>query len=274
MFNQFRANLIELFQEAKNRKDWLGKVFFTSILCGIVLIAIKEQIFVAFYGTKVSSFTIAIALIWIGVFNSVTSVCSIRAKITVQCMEGMKISSFVSANIVYQFIVSLLQTSFFFGLFWGLGHLFFDTFPTGGLILPIWLEYFVVMLVSIFSADMMGMAISSFCKDNESAMKVMPFLLVVQMIFSNALFDLPEAYHNALGYLTSFTISKWSIDLLGTVSNAEAMDGFWANDYPDITFVHSTEHFAMCMGSLAVLTVLWIVLILIGVSRIRKDRTL
>lgn len=272
MFKQYRALLRELFQECWNRKSYVMIVMIPIILFAVVFLAINDMLFKRNYGqTKVGLFVMAIALIWIGVFNSITSICGIRKRIKVDFFQGMKAFPFVIAHVTWQLFVCFIQAGISCGAFWVWQYFYCDTFPTEGLYAPIWAEYFAAIYISIFSADMLGLAVSTWAKDNEQAMKIMPFILVGQMVFSNTLFDLPEIGDNLLGKITLFMTSRWSIDALGTVSNLEGMPYFAAGTFPQIEFVHSAEHLLACIASMGVLSLLCIIAVFILMRGIRKN---
>ena len=61
----------------------------------------------------------------------------------------------------------------------------------------------------------MGLLISSLCPSNDIANRSLPFILMVQFIFSGQLFELGDT----LDKISKFTISKWGMDLLGSIGN-------------------------------------------------------
>lgn len=217
MIKQFRANLLEIKYEFLNRNGWIGVVFSPIILMTVVIIAIKDLLYESFSSTTIGLFTVSITLVCIGIFNSITIICSIRAKIKVQYIQGMSIKSFVWANVVFQFCKSLIQALIACSLFVKLGMLCCNNFPNNGLNLPLYIEFYIIIFLTIFAADMLGMLISAWSKDTVFAMTLMPGFLVFEMVFSNALFPLPDFGNNILGELTSLSICKWSTSLLGRV---------------------------------------------------------
>lgn len=276
MTRQFLANLKELYWEGKNRKSIIGTLFMPLVLSLLVFIAVNEMMFQSFMNTKVSLFIFSIALIWIGIFNSITAICSIRAKIKVQYIQGMRISSFIFANVVYQFFKCVIQACVVSILFLAWGNWQWEAFPNAGVFFSPKIEFAITILMTIFSADMLGIMISSYCGDSVKAMTVMPVFLVIQMIFSNALFRLPEVnilnVHDILREIVSrSTISRWSIDALGTISNLSNMVDFIPAEAPDILFTYDLNHLFTCMEAMLIIATVCILIATMRLSRIKKE---
>ena len=79
-------------------------------------------------------------------------------------------------------------------------------FPTKGLIFGNFLvDFFITFFLVIYSSDVLGLAISALVKNTTAAMTVMPFVLIVQLIFSGTVFPLTGAASS----LSDLTIAKW-----------------------------------------------------------------
>lgn len=66
--------------------------------------------FTTYESTKSGFFTIASAGIWIGIFNSIQNICKEHDIIRAEYRSGMKISSYITANVLWQFILCLIQS--------------------------------------------------------------------------------------------------------------------------------------------------------------------
>ena len=79
-------------------------------------------------------------------------------------------------------------------------------FPNEGLIFGNFLvDFFITFFLVIYSSDVLGLAISALVKNTTAAMTVMPFVLIVQLIFSGTVFPLTGAASS----LSDLTIAKW-----------------------------------------------------------------
>ena len=71
-----------------------------------------------------------------------------------------------------------------------------------------YLEFFITYFLIIFAADALGLAVSSLVKTPAVAMTVMPFVLIVQLVFSGVLFTLS----GPMKYVSNATISLWGLN--------------------------------------------------------------
>ena len=79
-------------------------------------------------------------------------------------------------------------------------------FPSKGAVTGnFYLDMFICFFLILFSADMLGLAISSVVRNTTIAMTVLPFVLIVQLIFGGVIFTL----HGSVKKLSDFTLSKW-----------------------------------------------------------------
>jgi hypothetical protein len=77
------------------------------------------------------------------------------------------------------------------------------------------IEYFITIFLVIFSSDVMGLAVSSIVKTPNTAMTVMPFILIIQLIMSGVLFELDGIAKK----IANLTISKWGMEAMGSIGN-------------------------------------------------------
>lgn len=270
--NQWKANFNERMCEFFNRREWLSTILSPIILIGFVSITIKDLMFEVFSRTVVGLFTISITLVCIGIFNSITVICGIRAKIKIQYIQGMSICSFVGANVAFELMKCFLQAIISSAIFIVIGNFAYETFPAEGLIFLLPLELFFIFVVTIFSADMLGMLISCWSKDTVTAMTLMPGFLVFEMVFSYALFPLPDFANNFLGKLTCLSLCKWSTSLLGIVCNLEQMETYIPSEAPAIVYTYSAENFWHCIQIVLLHAVVYVIITQARLSFIKTER--
>ena len=89
----------------------------------------------------------------------------------------------------------------------------------GGVIFPAGIEMWVEFFLIIYASDIMAMMISSVVTNENVAMTVMPFALIIQMIFSGTVFELDGMAEK----FSHLTISRWGMNALSASSNVNRM---------------------------------------------------
>ncbi len=133
-------------------------------------------------------------------------------------------TSYVAAHMIYQAFLCILQVVITIGVC----MLMKVKFPEGSLITP-WpiVDFGLSLFLITYCADMLALLISAFSKTTTTAMTIMPFLLIVQLLFSGAFFSLPE---EAMP-LTNLTATKWGLTALCAQGdyNSKPMVSVWNN---------------------------------------------
>ena len=165
-----------------------------------------------------TSFIIVCACIWIGMFNSITLICRERDIIKHEYRGGMNLSSYMFAHMLFQGIISLIQTVIFSSilfLFYGSKIAEFPTTFDNDILR--FISYFLTIFLTIYSADALGLFISSIVKNVEQAMTVMPFVILLQFLFSG---NLP--LDGLLKFLSFLTVSRYGYDALLGLANTNS----------------------------------------------------
>lgn len=197
---QIKVYVGKFFRIFKNEKDW-KVILFAIIISGLLSAVLGDQVFHSKESTRTGFFAIVSACIWIGIFNSIQTICRERQIIKREHRTGLHITSYVAAHLIYQGIICLVQTLLMVIIY----RLFLD-FPKDGLITGFFpLDFFITLFLILYSADVLGLAVSSVVKSTTSAMTVMPFILIIQLIFSGSIFPITG---NAK-IISDLTISKW-----------------------------------------------------------------
>lgn len=222
-FGQVKVYVGKLFRIFVNEKDW--KTILFAVIVSLLLAAVLgDTMFVKKEGTRSGFFAIVSACIWIGIFNSIQTICREREIIKREHRTGLHMSSYVTAHVIYQGIICLAQT-----LLMVIIYALFMKFPKEGLVTGnFYLDFYITLFLILFSADMLGIAISALVKNTTTAMTVMPFILIVQLIFSGSVFPITG---NAK-YISDLTISKWGQRALCIEANmnelpSELFDSEW-----------------------------------------------
>ena len=186
-----------------NESDW--KVLpMAAVIAGLVSMVIRNKLFINMEGTLMGAFALTCVAIWNGCFNSIQSVCRERAIIKREHRSGMHISSYVTAHMIYQLLLCLMQTAVSMYVMKLVGV----QFPEQGFMTP-WMivDIGITMFLISYAADMMSLLISSVSRTTTSAMTIMPFILIFQLVFSGGIIPLP-AWSRPL---SNFTISSYGI---------------------------------------------------------------
>ena len=213
----------KLFRMFIFQSDW--KVLpMSAIIAGLVSFAVGRNMFKTMEGTAMGTFALSCVCIWNGFFNSIQSVCRERAIVKREHRSGLHITSYVAAHMIYQAVLCLGQAVIIIIVCNVMGVVF----PTKYLTFPVpYLDFVISLFLTTYAADMLALFISSVSRTTTGAMTVMPFLLIIQLVFSGGFFDLPQ---NVMP-LTNLTISKWGLTVLCSQGdyNSLPMTSVWNN---------------------------------------------
>ena len=181
-----------------------------AIIASVVTFVVGANLFVTQEGTLMGAFALVCVCIWNGFFNSIQVVCRERGIVKREHRSGMHISSYVMAQMIYQFMLCLAQTVITLVIC----NLSGVKFPQQGIISGQgMLDVGITLLLITFSADMMALMVSCVVRTTTTAMTVMPFLLIFQLVFSGGFFQLAGFAKK----ITVLTISRWGLDSLCAV---------------------------------------------------------
>ncbi len=220
-FKQTLIYLGKLFRMFVFQNDW--KVFpMAAVITEIVVFVISKNMFVNMEGTVKGAFALSCICIWNGMFNSIQVICRERAIIKREHRSGMHISSYVLAHMIYQAVLCLGQSAVMLLVM----HYSKMKFPetgivTGSTLTDLLLTFFFIT----YSADMLAMFVSSLVKNPTTAMTVVPFLLIFQLVFAGTFFSLKGVAKDA----SDFTLSKYGINAICSQSryNDLPMTSVW-----------------------------------------------
>ena len=206
----------------RNENGW--KVFLSSAIITFLISCVTgADMFKGYRATRNGAFALVCACIWIGIFNSIQSVCKERDIIKREHRSGLSIFSYLNAHALFELMQCLLEAVIVTVM-----TLLFNSanVPSSGPIMPVAVELTVTFFVIIFSSDMLGLMISCIVKTPQTAMTVMPFVLILQLIMSGMIFELKGATEK-ISYLM---ISKWGLNAICISANVNAMAGTSGNE--------------------------------------------
>ncbi|MBO5077835.1 MAG: ABC transporter permease [Clostridia bacterium] len=189
----------------------------TAIITLLIAFVIdRKMMFEDYVATRNGVFALTCGCIWIGIFNSIQSVCKERDIIKREHRSGLHISSYVLAHTIFELVISFVESVIVTILF----CIFFaSNMPEQGIIMPLVIELWLAFFFTIFASDTLGLMVSSIVKTPTTAMTVMPFVLIIQLVMSGFIFEL-KGVMDTVSYLT---VSKWNLNALCTSLNVNAL---------------------------------------------------
>lgn len=191
-------------------------LFFVSeaiLLPFIISIAFNaNEVFNKYHITRTSSIMFISAALWIGLFNSVTSICNERKVIKFEYqIKGLSLPSYVAARVLTELVLCLAEAVLMIGT---IVILYPHAQGNGSQIVLFWVTLFLV----IFTSDMLSLLISAFVKKSSQAMTAMPLVLMVQLLFSNFLQSLDDKIP-FLVWISHATITRWGTTAFFRIAN-------------------------------------------------------
>lgn len=272
-FHQFGVLLNRYFSLLFRKKSLLLLLIAQPIIIAVLLALVaSEDTFYVYDDTKSMMFSLACAAIWLGLFDTIQDICSERTIIKREYMNKLKLSSYLGAKLVVYSCVGIVQSVLLAGIYMVvLGE------SIEGILMPGLLEMILVVFMTILASQALGFVVSALSRSPEKAMVSAPFLLIVQLLFSGILFKL-EGFGEFISY---FTISKWSVEGLGSVADLNALKLRIEDEYPDLPFddrefeeifKHSAGHLWIVVLILALFVAVEMILTALALRRIKKDQ--
>ena len=243
-------------REYKNSKGVVKTVLYTFFVSLFLLLICGSQLFKSesggMDGTSYRYLMLICICIFYGLFNSIETVCNEREIIKHEHRSGMYISSYILGNVFFDFNICLIHAT----VTWAVVTVRF----IGNIIGEDWffikiIGYWVTMLLVTFASDALGLMVSSVVKNAYMAMKVMPFVLILQVGFAGIFMPLPDV----VSWISSLTFSKWGVTAINDIV-------FGSNYLPG-----DNESFWTCWAAMLIMTVAFLVLAIIILQSVDKD---
>ncbi len=263
--DQIKTYVGKNFRMFINENRWKSFLF-TALITYIIVFVTKENFFnlsrhSVYFDTVYSVFTLVCGCIWIGVFNSINSVAREREIVKREYRSGLNISSYIFAHMIFDFILSAFESIIVVVIF---VSSFYSKLPDHGVIFPITIELFITVFLIVYSSDIMSLMISSIVKTPNSALTVMPIVMILQLVFSNRIFILDG---------TAKQISRFAISKRGFESVASSFD---LNSLPLseglAEYSRSVNNLLTNWGLLLAFIASYAIIAIIGLSLIGRDK--
>jgi len=193
------------------QNDW--KVLpMAALIAGLVGMVVRKRFFINMEGTLMGAFAMVCVCIWNGCFNSIQVICRERDVIKREHRSGMHVSSYIFSHMLYQALLCAAQTVITLAVAVPVGV----QFPQTGLITKHFLvEFGISMFLITYASDMLSLWVSTLAHNTTTAMTIMPFVLIFQLVFSGGMISLP-AWTKPL---TNFTISNPGLKVIAAQSD-------------------------------------------------------
>ena len=193
------------------QNDW--KVLpMAALIAGLVGMVISKRLMINMEGTLMGAFALVCVCIWNGCFNSIQVICRERDVIKREHRSGMHISTYVVSHMLYQALLCLAQSVITLYVTSLVGV----QYPSAGLVTPLFMIDFIIsMFLITYASDMLSLWVSALSKNTTTAMTIMPFVLIFQLVFSGGMLELP-AWTKPL---SNFTISSPGLKVLAAQSD-------------------------------------------------------
>ncbi len=197
----YLGKLFRLFFYEKNWKVLL----MSALIAFLVSKVVGLNMFKSMEGAKIGALAFACVCIWNGFFNSIQMVCKERDILKREHRAGLHISAYMTAQVLFQAFLCALQVAIAMLIYHSQGLVF----PEQGVLIrsSSMLDISVTLFLITFSADMLALMVSCLVRTTTAAMTIVPFLLMIQMLFADVAFPL----HGRVAKLADVTIAKWGI---------------------------------------------------------------
>lgn len=308
-FKQLIIYLGKFFRLFILQNDW--KVLpMSAVIAALVSLAVGNGLFQTMEGTFQGTFALSCVCIWNGFFNSIQSICREREVVKREHRAGLHITSYVGAHLIYQAFLCAAQSIITVivlavtGVAYS-GEVVFSALLPG--MIGFTTELYITLFLITYAADLMALMISAIVHTQMAAMTVMPFMLIIQLVFSGFI-----ALPKSISEVSDLMLSKWGvqglcvisdyndlqavmvwnkmaassdrIDIGGGVKLKDVMDiveeqGMRdtvlkklgeANQRPD--FASTLQNLGQCWGMLLVLSVVFAVITIVFLEFIDKDK--
>ena len=228
------------------------------VMLFILAIACRSDAFTAkdVSQANITVFILVMMSAMMGILNSYREICKEREIIFREASVGVSLGATVLAKALTLFLVALVQALLLTAGFVRVIHV-----PQNDLLMDTNWEIYVTVLLILVSSAAMGLLISAALKSSESAILFVLVLIIAQVVFSGALFNVTGAM-TAISYLV---VCRWGMGALGASTDLNSRL-VWLNvglDSPmyDAT-VPNLVHSWQMMGLITVVCLLaaWLVL--------------
>lgn len=206
-------------------------------------------------------FMLALAAILLGLFASAYEIIKERVVYERERMINLQISSYVLSKVVLLMAFGLIQCLLLLVVV-----SLRVTYPTRGVLMAAFPEMYITLVLAMFASVGIGLFISAMARSNNSVIYIILVVLFVQILFSGAIFNLPQVAK----FISYLTPTRWAFEALGSSVNINRLNNLGQVYFEEIdemvttridfnvNFASNPEH----------LWLTWLILALFGVVSI------
>ena len=211
LLHQFFAlcsrNLVTL---VKDKKRLLMMLIFPPVLALLASVVADGEEFIQYEMTKSLLFILSCSAFFLGVSSSILEICKERTILKREYMAGLRLDSYILSKIILMTVVCVIQSLLLITVF-----ILLVGQPGEGVMFTPYLELFLTTFFTAIAASSMGLLVSSFFKNPDRAMAIVPFLLLPQLLFSGLIFEL----EGAIEKISWLAVCRFSMQAYGTTAN-------------------------------------------------------
>lgn len=260
--NQIKIYTGKCFRVFLNERGW--KIFISAALITLLISSVtSKDMFSTYSATRNGAFALVCACIWVGIFNSIQSICKERDIIKREHRSGLHISSYVISHMIFEMVLCAVESVIVTFITCISNH---GNLPTSGVLCVTFLELMITFFLIIYSSDALGLMISSIVKTPNTAMTVMPFILIIQLVMSGMIFELSGFTE----LISKITIAKWGLNAICITANVNEMENYIPTLVSEYTY--SISHIVQLWLMLILFSLVYGIISIISLEFIDKDK--
>lgn len=173
---------------------------------------------------------LTIATLWFGTTNAAREIVKERLVYLRERLVNLRLFPYILSKVGVLAVLGLVQVIALFAIV----SLKTPYLPARGILLPAPLEMVISLALCALAGLFGGLLISSLVRSTDRAMSIVPIVLIPQIVFSGAVFDL-SGWAKALSYLT---VSHWCLAALGSTVRLNEMASRVAVNGRAVTLAH------------------------------------
>lgn len=155
-------------------------------------------------------FMLAIAAVWLGTSNAAREITKENPIYLRERLVNLRVFPYVMSKVAVLTVLCIIQSILLTGIV-----ILRTGAPPAGALVPSFIELIIGVWLTTMAGLAMGLMISALASNTDKATSIVPIILVPQIILAGLIFPLTGP-GQALSYVT---VSRWSIDSLGTTSD-------------------------------------------------------
>ncbi|MCD7817815.1 MAG: ABC transporter permease, partial [Lachnospiraceae bacterium] len=178
---------------------------------------------------------------------------------------GLHISSYILAHVIYELALCAMEALLVILIICIRNH---SHLPDSGLVFPMVIDFYLSILLILFASDMIALLISCIVRSENTAMTVMPFVLIIQLVMAGTIFSL-DGLTELISYLT---VSKWGMNALCAIANTNTALSLVYRYQGDGNSNPSAGNLLCIWILLLVFAAIYIFISILALKRVDKDK--